>query len=108
MVVAGTRLTFRPLRKIFGNSCSHAPGSLRGAAWQNKTSIQMLEIIRKAPAAHTKVVLFDFDGTLSLIRTGWMGVMVPMMVEILADLRTGETEEELRVIVEDYVWRLTG
>ena len=68
----------------------------------------MLEIVRKTPAAHTKVVLFDFDGTLSLIRTGWMDVMVPMMVEILADLRTGESEEELRAIVEDYVWRLTG
>jgi phosphoglycolate phosphatase-like HAD superfamily hydrolase len=68
----------------------------------------MLEIVRKAPATHTKVVLFDFDGTLSLIRTGWMGVMVPMMVEILASLRTGETEDQLRAIVEDYVWRLTG
>jgi len=30
------------------------------------------------------VVLFDFDGTLSLIRSGWVDVMVPMMVEILA------------------------
>ena len=24
--------------------------------------------------------LFDFDGTISLIRQGWQGVMVPMMV----------------------------
>ena len=68
----------------------------------------MLEIVRKTPANQTRVVLFDFDGTLSLIRTGWMGVMVPMMIEILMELRTGETEEQLRQIVEDYVWRLTG
>jgi phosphoglycolate phosphatase-like HAD superfamily hydrolase len=34
--------------------------------------------------------------------------MVPMMVGILLDLKTGETEEELRGIVEDYVGRLTG
>ena len=27
--------------------------------------------------------LFDFDGTLSLIREGWQDVMIPMMVEIL-------------------------
>lgn len=68
----------------------------------------MIEIIRRGTAAQTKVVLFDFDGSLSLIRTGWMQVMVPMMVEVLAALNTGETEEQLREVVEDYVWRLTG
>jgi phosphoglycolate phosphatase-like HAD superfamily hydrolase len=59
-------------------------------------------------ASKTRVVLFDFDGTVSLIRSGWMGVMVPMMVETLAALKTGETEDELRVVIEDFVWRLTG
>jgi phosphoglycolate phosphatase len=59
-------------------------------------------------ARRARVVLFDFDGTLSLIRTGWVDVMVPMMVEILAGLKTGGSEEELRVLVEDYVGRLTG
>src|ERR1700679_860312 len=59
-------------------------------------------------ARHARVVLFDFDGTLSLIRSGWMNVMVPMMVEILADLKTGESEEQLRGLVEEFVWRLTG
>lgn len=59
-------------------------------------------------ARDARVVLFDFDGTLSLIRSGWMNVMVPMMVEILADLKTGEPEDELRGVVEDFVWRLTG
>jgi phosphoglycolate phosphatase len=55
-----------------------------------------------------RAVLFDFDGTLSLIRSGWRDVMIPMMVEILLDLKTGETEAELYAIVEDFVWRLTG
>ena len=59
-------------------------------------------------ARNARVVLFDFDGTLSLIRSGWMNVMVPMMVEILLDLRTGETEEQLRGVVEEFVWQLTG
>jgi phosphoglycolate phosphatase len=59
-------------------------------------------------ARHARVVLFDFDGTLSTIRSGWMNVMVPMMVEILADLKTGESEEHLRALVEEFVWRLTG
>jgi phosphoglycolate phosphatase len=68
----------------------------------------MIEIIRRATAPAAKLVLFDFDGSLSLIRTGWMQVMVPMMVEVLAGLRPGETEEDLRQVVEDFVWRRTG
>jgi phosphoglycolate phosphatase len=68
----------------------------------------MIEIIRRGTAAQTKIVLFDFDGSLSLIRTGWMQVMVPMMVEALAELNTGESEDQLREVVEEYVWRLTG
>ncbi len=55
-----------------------------------------------------RVVLFDFDGTLSLLRAGWVDVMVPMMVEILADLKTGESESDLRARVKDYVAELTG
>jgi phosphoglycolate phosphatase-like HAD superfamily hydrolase len=68
----------------------------------------MIEIIRPATCPRARVALFDFDGSLSLIRTGWMQVMVPMMVEILAELKTGETEDELRVVIEEFVWRLTG
>src|SRR5947207_7971987 len=69
----------------------------------------MIELIRAgATAARARVGFFDFDGTLSLIRSGWVDVMTPMMVEILADLKTGESEAELRTIVEDFVWRLTG
>src|SRR5271154_4813231 len=69
----------------------------------------MIESIRPGVSArHARVVLFDFDGTLSLIRSGWMDVMVPMMVEILLDLKTGESEAQLRAVVEDFVWRLTG
>jgi phosphoglycolate phosphatase len=69
----------------------------------------MVENITAGPSArNTRVVLFDFDGTLSLIRSGWMHVMVPMMVEILADLNSGENEDQLRAVVEDFVWKLTG
>lgn len=69
----------------------------------------MIEYLQ--PGIHAKdarVVLFDFDGTISLIRTGWVNIMVPQMVEILAQLKTGESEEELRGIVEEFVARLTG
>jgi phosphoglycolate phosphatase-like HAD superfamily hydrolase len=69
----------------------------------------VIETIRpQATARCARVALFDFDGTLSLIRSGWMEVMTPMMVEILADLKSGETEQQLRAVVEEFVWKLTG
>jgi phosphoglycolate phosphatase len=53
-------------------------------------------------------VLFDFDGTLSLIREGWPQVMIPMMVEALAETGTRESDQELTAAVEDFVMRLNG
>ena len=52
-------------------------------------------------------VLFDFDGTLSLIRQGWPEVMVPMFVEVLPR-RPDESEEALREMVLDDIMRLNG
>jgi phosphoglycolate phosphatase-like HAD superfamily hydrolase len=69
----------------------------------------MIEQLRPgASAARARFVLFDFDGTVSLIRSGWVDVMVPMMVEVLRERKTGESEAELRTIVEGFVGRLTG
>lgn len=69
----------------------------------------MIEIIRAGTtASRAKAVIFDFDGTLSLIRSGWINVMIPLCVEELAKLNTGESRDELQHTVEDFVWRLTG
>jgi len=69
----------------------------------------MIERLRPGISAkNARVVLFDFDGTISLIRSGWMEVMVPMMLEILLELKTGESEDQLRGIIEEFVGRLTG
>jgi phosphoglycolate phosphatase-like HAD superfamily hydrolase len=61
-----------------------------------------------ASASKARVALFDFDGTVSLIRAGWVDVMVPMMLEHLLALKTGESEADLRALIEDFVGRLTG
>ena len=52
-------------------------------------------------------VLFDFDGTLSLIREGWPEVMVPMFAEMLPR-RGGETDEQVRQLMHDDIMRLNG
>lgn len=68
-----------------------------------------IEIVREDfPRGACRAVLFDFDGTLSLIREGWPEVMIPMMVEILAGTPTKESREELAEKVEDFVMRLNG
>jgi phosphoglycolate phosphatase-like HAD superfamily hydrolase len=59
------------------------------------------------PRPEISHVLFDFDGTLSLIRQGWPEVMVPMFVEALPR-RAGETDEALREMVLDDIMRLNG
>ena len=74
-----------------------------------KLDHRAIEVLSSDRDASTcRVVLFDFDGTLSLIRSGWIDVMVPMMVGFLIELGSGESEEDLISVVEDYVARLTG
>jgi phosphoglycolate phosphatase-like HAD superfamily hydrolase len=60
-----------------------------------------------APRPEISHVVFDFDGTLSLIRQGWPEVMVPMFVEALPRL-PGETDEGLQQLVLDDIMRLNG
>jgi len=61
-----------------------------------------------APGRAPEHVLFDFDGTLSLIREGWPDVMVPMMVEHLQATGTGESPDDLRKVCSRFVAELTG
>lgn len=68
-----------------------------------------IEIVREVPRRSApRHVLFDFDGTLSLIRTGWVDVMVPMMVEFLQETGTDEPPEELHRKALDFVMTLNG
>src|SRR5207249_7500715 len=59
------------------------------------------------PRPRISHVLFDFDGTLSLIRQGWPEVMVPMFVEMLPPL-PGESGESRRQLCYDDIMRLNG
>ena len=68
-----------------------------------------IEIINNdIPRGRIKHAVFDFDGTISLIRDGWQNIMVPMMVEFIKDTGTNESQEEIEELVVDFVDRLTG
>jgi phosphoglycolate phosphatase-like HAD superfamily hydrolase len=60
-----------------------------------------------SPRSDIRHVLFDFDGTLSLVRQGWPDVMVPMFVEMLPR-KSGESDADLRRLVYDDIMRLNG
>jgi phosphoglycolate phosphatase-like HAD superfamily hydrolase len=60
-----------------------------------------------APRPDISHVLFDFNGTLSLIRQGWPEVMTPMFAEFLPPL-PGETREEREQIAFEDIMRLNG
>ena len=60
-----------------------------------------------APRPEITHVLFDFDGTLSIIRQGWPEIMVPMFTEVLPAL-PGETEQDRRSLAYDDIMRLNG
>ena len=75
------------------------------------SAVPFLGLVEFAPsfAPHRRVthVLFDFDGTLSLIREGWPEVMVPMFVEMLPAL-ADETDEARHQLCLDQIMQLNG
>jgi phosphoglycolate phosphatase-like HAD superfamily hydrolase len=60
------------------------------------------------PRGDFRAAIFDFDGTLSLLRRNWQDIMIPMMVDVLSATGTAESRAELHQVVEDYVMRLNG
>ena len=60
-----------------------------------------------SPRPNISQALFDFDGTLSLIREGWPEVMLPMFMEMLP-AQNDESEESRRQLLYDDIMRLCG
>ena len=57
---------------------------------------------------HIRHALFDFDGTISLIREGWQEVMESMMVENLMETPEHESEIDIKSTVREFITDLTG
>lgn len=55
-----------------------------------------------------KAAIFDFDGTISLIRAGWQDVMYPYFVEVLAATPGAESLTQIEHLVKEFVDLLTG
>ncbi len=70
------------------------------------TSIEIIDDFH--PGAPPRFAVFDFDGTLSLVREGWPEVMCPMMVDVLAETETKESRDQLAKIAMDFIMELNG
>ncbi len=66
------------------------------------------EIIKPLKEPHFRSALFDFDGTVSLIRSGWQEIMNPYFIEVIKATGTNESHTEIAEIVREFVDRLTG
>lgn len=66
------------------------------------------EVIRPWKDYAIRYALFDFDGTISLIRQGWQEIMIPYFMEVLRETDTPETDQVLHDCVQEFVDRLTG
>jgi phosphoglycolate phosphatase-like HAD superfamily hydrolase len=72
------------------------------------TEASPLEILHPFdPRPYIRHVLFDFDGTLSLVREGWPVVMTALFEEVLPR-RDGESVDDLRRLILDDIMRLNG
>ena len=70
---------------------------------------QAIEILHPdIQRGYIRHALFDFDGTISLIREGWQAIMEAMMVEILMATPERESEEHIRQTVREFITELTG
>ena len=67
-----------------------------------------IEIVRPWDGYDIRYALFDFDGTVSLIRQGWQDIMIPYFCQVLKETGTSETDEEIFHCVREFVDTLTG
>lgn len=76
---------------------------------QNDAQAGYLEIVNKnVDFSNFKYALFDFDGTVSLLREGWQHIMAPLIVEYLKDTPDHEDDETLNKLAWDYIAQSTG
>lgn len=68
-----------------------------------------LEVVHpEVPLGRVRFALFDFDGTLSVIRHGWEAIMTQLMLESIGEALGCAPGPQVEAEVRDYVDRSTG
>jgi len=66
------------------------------------------EIVKPVNKRKFTAALFDWDGTVSCIRSGWQQIMIPYFIEVLEATPDAEDRETISSVVTDFVDFLTG
>jgi len=70
-----------------------------------------IEVVNsEAPRGSFRFALFDFDGTISLIREGWQQIMIPYFADEMAACpgAGNKSKEEITETARDFIYMLTG
>lgn len=67
-----------------------------------------MELIKPFCGSEIKAALFDFDGTISLIRAGWQDIMIPYFCEVVEAVSPVEDKSSILEEVTEFVTVLTG
>lgn len=71
--------------------------------------VWQIEVLRnEVELGKFKAAVFDFDGTISLIREGWQQVMIPYFIEELRKAPIAQDDESIDNYVRDFVDYLNG
>lgn len=73
---------------------------------RNQLGIKLIN--KNISRGQIQFAIFDFDGTISLIREGWQDIMIPMMVNILLETPFHENQENIQQTVRKFVTDMTG
>jgi phosphoglycolate phosphatase-like HAD superfamily hydrolase len=71
-------------------------------------SIEIINPQRPRNASGIRCAVFDFDGTLSLLRAGWFDLMHAQMVDALMQTPNHESAEQIRAFVSNLIYSTSG
>lgn len=74
----------------------------------NSGAISIEIIHEQIERGRVRFALFDFDGTISLIRQGWQEVMIRLLTEWLVECAQTQDRQAIEQLVTEYVARSTG
>ena len=90
-----------PLRQLLFDGCIYGIREELKRRWG-------VQIVRSPHGRRFKAALFDFDGTISLVRADWHRFMVPYFTDVLQAVSDNTPREETEAFCLDFIDRLAG
>ena len=96
------------LGNIAAAMCVRQLGTTGHVTPQDISDAWDIEVVNLPDSGGFKFALFDFDGTVSLLREGWREIMIPYFAEEILKTDPAADVDETESLVADFVDELTG